>query len=175
MLSRRIEADAGAPQDIEWAAAGGEVFLLQARPMTALPDPIRWESPLPGAWVRNFRLGEWLGDPVTPLFESWLLARLAARFAATMFEVFGYRLPEPQHVIVNGWYFYGLPNPSGAEMLRNLPRMLWRISRHFRQAMALTPPTAHIGYESECRRWADQLVAGVRARGRGRRTNDRYG
>ncbi len=60
-LARRIETDANAPQDIEWAIAGGELFLLQARPMTALPDPIRWESPHPGAWIRNFRLGEWLG------------------------------------------------------------------------------------------------------------------
>jgi pyruvate,water dikinase len=27
----------GAPQDLEWAVAGGKVYLLQARPMTALP------------------------------------------------------------------------------------------------------------------------------------------
>ena len=29
----------GAPQDIEWALAGGEFFILQARPITALPEP----------------------------------------------------------------------------------------------------------------------------------------
>lgn len=31
----------GAPQDIEWAIAGGRLHILQARPMTALPIPLR--------------------------------------------------------------------------------------------------------------------------------------
>ncbi len=34
-LGLRIERELGAPQDIEWAIAGGEVFVLQARPITA--------------------------------------------------------------------------------------------------------------------------------------------
>jgi rifampicin phosphotransferase len=29
----------GSPQDIEWACAGGRLYILQARPMTALPPP----------------------------------------------------------------------------------------------------------------------------------------
>ncbi|MDQ0756217.1 PEP/pyruvate-binding domain-containing protein [Arthrobacter sp. B3I4] len=41
-LSRRVAAHFGTPQDMEWAVAGGHVFLLQARPMTALPpEPLR--------------------------------------------------------------------------------------------------------------------------------------
>jgi phosphohistidine swiveling domain-containing protein len=35
-LAERLDRDLGAPQDIEWAAAGGKVFLLQARPITAM-------------------------------------------------------------------------------------------------------------------------------------------
>ncbi len=50
--------------------------LLQARAMTALPEPVTWTAPHAGAWLRNFRLGEWIGAPVTPLFESWLLTDL---------------------------------------------------------------------------------------------------
>lgn len=38
-ISRRAEARFGTPQDMEWAVAGSRVFLLQARPMTALPAP----------------------------------------------------------------------------------------------------------------------------------------
>ncbi|GAB3002210.1 PEP/pyruvate-binding domain-containing protein [Saccharothrix stipae] len=34
-----VAAHFGRPQDIEWAFAGGRVWLLQARPMTALPPP----------------------------------------------------------------------------------------------------------------------------------------
>jgi pyruvate,water dikinase len=54
-LARRVEAELGGPQDIEWALAGGEVVLLQARPVTALPVepvPIPVEVP-PGYWTRE--------------------------------------------------------------------------------------------------------------------------
>jgi phosphoenolpyruvate synthase/pyruvate phosphate dikinase len=38
-LARRVEQHFGAPQDIEWAIdGGGEVFVLQARPVTGLPE-----------------------------------------------------------------------------------------------------------------------------------------
>jgi phosphoenolpyruvate synthase/pyruvate phosphate dikinase len=33
-LTRRVEAQLGAPQDVEWALAGGELYLLQSRPVT---------------------------------------------------------------------------------------------------------------------------------------------
>jgi pyruvate,water dikinase len=35
-LARALEAHFGAPQDVEWAIEGGEVYLLQARPVTTL-------------------------------------------------------------------------------------------------------------------------------------------
>ncbi len=35
-LAQRCERHFGCPQDIEWAIAGGELFLLQARPVTSL-------------------------------------------------------------------------------------------------------------------------------------------
>lgn len=39
-LGRRIEAHFGNPQDIEWAIAGGQIFILQSRPITTLyPQP----------------------------------------------------------------------------------------------------------------------------------------
>jgi phosphohistidine swiveling domain-containing protein len=38
-LARRVQDHFGRPQDMEWAIAGGQLYLLQARPMTALPPP----------------------------------------------------------------------------------------------------------------------------------------
>ena len=35
-LGRRLEEQFGSPQDVEWAIEGGEVYLLQSRPVTAL-------------------------------------------------------------------------------------------------------------------------------------------
>jgi pyruvate,water dikinase len=38
-LGRSVAAHFGTPQDIEWAYAAGRIWLVQARPMTALPPP----------------------------------------------------------------------------------------------------------------------------------------
>lgn len=35
---RRIEQHYGTPQDMEWALAGGKLYMLQARPVTSLPE-----------------------------------------------------------------------------------------------------------------------------------------
>jgi pyruvate,water dikinase len=104
-LARRIADAFGAPQDIEWAFHGDDLFILQARPMTALPEPVSWRSPTKGGWMRNFRLGEWLPEPVTPLFDSWLLRRIEAAEVAAEARDFGVRIRPPYHVVVNGWYY----------------------------------------------------------------------
>jgi rifampicin phosphotransferase len=57
-VARHVEQELGGPQDIEWALSGGEVMLLQARPITALPQrpvdpvPVAIEPP-PGYWTRE--------------------------------------------------------------------------------------------------------------------------
>ncbi len=41
-VARRIEAAAGAPQDIEWCYESGTLYVVQARPITTLfplPEP----------------------------------------------------------------------------------------------------------------------------------------
>ncbi|HAK95191.1 MAG TPA: hypothetical protein DCM87_09365 [Planctomycetes bacterium] len=65
-LASAIEAACAVPQDIEWAAAGGRVHVLQARPITALPRPATREERQ--VWT-NANTGEVLPDVVTPM--SW--------------------------------------------------------------------------------------------------------
>ncbi|YCK37653.1 PEP/pyruvate-binding domain-containing protein [Actinomadura sp. ATCC 39365] len=48
-LGARIAALRGGPQDVEWAVAGGRVWILQARPITAAPPPAG--APAPAADV----------------------------------------------------------------------------------------------------------------------------
>jgi pyruvate,water dikinase len=46
-LAVRVEAHRGAPVDLEWAIRGDEVYLLQARPITAVSPPPDTRLPPP--------------------------------------------------------------------------------------------------------------------------------
>src|SRR5919108_194559 len=75
----RIEEHFGAPQDIEWARADGDFFILQARPITGLPSAalgdVRWEPPFPAsAWWRR-QVVENLPEPLSPLFDELYLRK----------------------------------------------------------------------------------------------------
>lgn len=142
----RAIADArGVPQDIEWAIdRDGALWILQARPMTALPPEVSWAPPTPGTFTRQYRIGEWIGQPVTPLFESWLLTMMEERMHAFFFEQLGQGAPRPLHVVVNGWYFYSMNWATPGAIFRNLPRMLWRLARNPRAVAGVNPST--VGY-----------------------------
>ena len=162
-LARRVEAHFGGPQDIEWAIAEGRVFLLQARPMTALPAEVRWDPPRPGGWLRNFRLGEWLPEPVTPLFESWFLERCEATFAEAHGPPAGFVPPPPRHVVVNGWYFHSpLGSGTAALFLRGLlvrPRASLALMR-----VDARPETAdRLIAAPHTRAWREEILPAYRA------------
>ena len=56
---------------------------MGTQPTSPLDQPT-WEPPSPGVYTRSLRFGEWVSEPVTPLFESWLLSRLEARLHANL-------------------------------------------------------------------------------------------
>jgi pyruvate,water dikinase len=65
-LGRKVERVLGRPQDIEWAVAGGGVFLLQTRPVTTASPARSWEHRQ--VWS-NVNSGEVAPDVMTP--ASW--------------------------------------------------------------------------------------------------------
>jgi rifampicin phosphotransferase len=139
-LARRVHAHFATPQDLEWAIStdtsgtDGGLWPLQARPMTALPDPVTWTPPAPGYWMRNLRLGEWLPEPMTPLFADWLLERLDhGELQATRHHV-GAALAFP-HAAINGWYYLATPPLSPRTILAALLRGRGRLLRFMRYAV----------------------------------------
>lgn len=165
-LARRVEVHAGHPVDVEWAHDGNGVVLLQARPMTALPDVVSWEPPSGGGHARHFRLGEWIGEPVTPLFDTWLLERLEGALGEEVRRTFGFHLEGPSHVVVNGWYFYTMvdPAPKGlGPKLRVLARTLWSLVTDFRRAAGFVPQLAHLGVHRHVALWHDVVTPRYRA------------
>jgi phosphohistidine swiveling domain-containing protein len=75
LLGAGVERLLGGPQDVEWAVTGGDIHLVQARPITALPpEPERhWEDRQ--IWT-NANLREAAPDVVTPM--TWSCIRSLA-------------------------------------------------------------------------------------------------
>jgi len=162
--ARRIAASRGTPQDIEWAIdAEGTLWILQARPMTALPPDVSWDAPAPGAYTRAIRFGEWIGEPVTPLFESWLLTSMEERLHARLEDWIGQHAPRPYHVVVNGWYFYSINFLSAGALARSLPDILWHLVRSPRRVAGLVPPLLRHSVPVFEREWRRDLLPRYRA------------
>ncbi len=68
-LARRCEQRFGIPQDIEWAIADGELFLLQSRPITTLAE-MRDPDGAYALWD-NSNIAESYGGVTTPLTFSF--------------------------------------------------------------------------------------------------------
>jgi rifampicin phosphotransferase len=74
-LGVQIEELYGMPMDIEWVLADGHISIVQARPITALPEPeapltIDWKLPNPKSQYMRGSIVDLLPDPVSPLFAT---------------------------------------------------------------------------------------------------------
>lgn len=73
-LGSQLEQELDGPQDVEWAVAGGQLYLLQSRPITTLvgydPATGEWNDSLTGDFLwSNVNLAEAIPDVMTPF--SW--------------------------------------------------------------------------------------------------------
>jgi phosphohistidine swiveling domain-containing protein len=95
-LGVQIESLYGMPMDIEWALADGAFAIVQARPITALPEPepelqppTEWPMPDPkGPYMRG-SIADFMPDPLTPLFATMGVPALNAGMQRTMLETIG--------------------------------------------------------------------------------------
>ena len=104
-LGLEVERVLGGPLDIEWAVRGGEIWLLQARAVTALPPGRGTRFEDRQVWT-NANAGEGLPDVVTPV--TWSLIRLFFRdMYDGLFRVCGVRIQEEQlfGLIAGRFYF----------------------------------------------------------------------
>jgi rifampicin phosphotransferase len=116
-LARRVAADRGEPQDIEWALAGGEVVLLQARPITALPEqpvepvPVPVEVP-PGFWERE---ASHAPKPWTPMNLSVAFGDPRNRASRRMFSELGLLAETLELRQIGGWEYSRLVPLGGKD------------------------------------------------------------
>lgn len=119
-LGTAVAGHFGRPQDIEWAYADNQVWLLQARPMTALPPPLLHLN------AAQRRLGSFLLDylqlrPYPIDMSTWvpygpvgLMGEVIGRFGFR--DVFEGSLPEDDYGVVDR-FVPPAPHPTFAALL----------------------------------------------------------
>lgn len=161
-LGTRIEALFGQPVDVEWAIAAGEIAIVQARPITALPEP-RAEAPLPETWHlprpdgRYVRASiiELLPDPLTPLFASLALPAYNRRITTLMHELgAGGTFSEMMLTTIDMYAYYDTTMTRGqsTRVIAAIPRMLRPTARLFRSARSRWEQEARPRYVDVVRR-----------------------
>lgn len=128
-LTRRVEDHFGVPQDIEWAIDADTLWLLQARPITSLPEPpvepipIELEVP-PGTWehdashspVPSYPIDRLILDLIPPTMGTWV-------------GEFGYLFDGIEFTDIGGWTYHRL-KPLGGRDGPALPGwLMWLLVR----------------------------------------------
>lgn len=145
----RIARQFGSPQDIEWARAEGGFFILQSRPITALPEPAGetphdWSVPYPKGLYFRASIVEQLPDPLSPLFADLIDGSVSRSLSALMDEAFGkssFREGDLGLPAINGYAYYYYRTSA-----------LWRLMGKMPAAVrALIRGQAHMGIQG----WRD--------------------
>jgi phosphohistidine swiveling domain-containing protein len=126
----RIEDHFGAPQDIEWARADGRFFILQARPITALPEveahpPTDWTVPEPTAMYVRASIVEQLPDPLSPLFADMIDGSVTRSLQTLFGEILGEDVIRDGDVglpTVNGYAYYQYTRAGMARLTWHMPK-----------------------------------------------------
>jgi phosphohistidine swiveling domain-containing protein len=135
-LGMRIEQLYEQPMDIEWAIQDGHFFILQARPITALPEPhikLDWKLPRPKGSYGRASVIELLPDPLSPLFATlglpaWNVATREMGRPIGL-EKMQDLLPAQFLLTINdyAYYDYGFSAKQSAGFLLLMPRLIRRL------------------------------------------------
>ena len=97
-LGLNIEQHFGRPQDIEWAWANGHLFIVQARPITALPEP----PPHPTKSVRmlSAMFAEMFPVRPYPLDQTTWVRAISAAAVDPLFGLIGIAVPSIDQMFI---------------------------------------------------------------------------
>jgi len=135
-LGNRIEALYGMPMDVEWTLADGKFAIVQARPITALPDPepdspTEWKLPKGALAAMRNNIVELMADPLTPLFRTLGLRSVNASMDNLLTMFFGRPgiMPANPIIAVNEYAYYNGPTKvlPMARVFLDAPRIMKRM------------------------------------------------
>lgn len=159
VLGTEIESLYEMPMDIEWALTDGELSIVQARPITALPEaripsPTEWPMPDPKAQYMRTSIVDLMPDPLSPLFATMGLSAINRGIVSMSSELLN--MPEDVELnimlTINGYAYQSTGYPPRVWWLL-LTRMLPRIPYMLREGVAYWQDIAHPHYTKVVTQW----------------------
>jgi pyruvate,water dikinase len=111
-LGVEIEQLYGQPMDIEWAMCDGRIYVVQARPVTALPEyraALDWKIPRAGARYFRQSVAELLPEPLSPLFATLALPLWNEATQQMMLEALGPGCASMELLTIHDYAYYEMP------------------------------------------------------------------
>jgi rifampicin phosphotransferase len=170
MLNRyatQIEKLYDQPMDIEWALADGNFYIVQARPITALPaqqapETFEWTLPDPKGQYLRASIVELLPDPLTPLFATLGLQAIENGINTMTQDLFDM----PSGVLsgfmlaIDG-YAYQKVSFTPYQWWMLLTRMVLRFGRILREGVPYWQNVAHPCYIEAANHWRVEDIAAL--------------
>jgi pyruvate,water dikinase len=165
-LGVKIEQLYGRPMDIEWAMCDKRIFILQARPITTLPEPpptLEWKLPRAGGRYARSSVIELLPDPLSPLFATFALPLWNETLRAELQSLgFGRLLADNFFLLTINDYAYtefGLSAWQSVRLFLALPGLVFRMVPLLRSAQARWAEEARPHYANVVGAWAARDLA----------------
>ncbi len=170
-IGTRIEQLYGRPMDIEWAIQERELFVVQARPITALPEPstpaapLEWKLPQPNGRYMRASVIELLPDPLSPLFAT---LGLPAWSRVTSKVITSFHIPyiDDPLVVINDYGYYDVTfTPTlTLKLLLAIPRVFGAELPRLMKSARARWQAEHPKYSEIVRRWQAEDLAAISAR-----------
>jgi phosphoenolpyruvate synthase/pyruvate phosphate dikinase len=164
-LGVEIEKLYGRPMDIEWALADGAFAIVQARPITALPEPeastpIEWKLPNPKGQYMRTSVADFMPNPISPLFETLSVPAVARVGVKEVMRPLTRSEPMlPDYILTINSYVY----MNGTYTLREwwwiITRLMLSMPRMMREAIPLWRDKIRPHYAATVERWQDRPLA----------------
>jgi phosphohistidine swiveling domain-containing protein len=146
-LGAQIERLYEQPMDIEWTLSDGEFAIVQARPITALPDvtvpsPAEWELPEPKGRYMRTSIVDFMPDPLSPLFATMGVPAYNGSLARAMVDITGSQsriFPDDIIVTIKDYAYMRVNFSAGewwamlSKLAPALPSLIRKGPKHFRE------------------------------------------
>ncbi len=168
-LGIQIEMLYGEAMDIEWALCEGQIFILQARPITALPQArasLDWKVPRANGRYYRMSVAEILPEPLSPLFATLALPAYTAATQQLMAKVNFLPPASIRLMTVHDYIYYEMALTAGqtVRFLLGLPFRLPGMTRMLRTANARWADETRPRFAGITREWSARDLAATPAR-----------